>query len=52
MAGVHEGARGSAVEHKQAGETTGIRYEDAQGRWLDEVSDGDDRPTTHVVDRG
>ncbi|MBC7670058.1 MAG: DUF2188 domain-containing protein [Gemmatimonadaceae bacterium] len=30
---------------------TGIVYEDAKGQWHEELSAGDDRPTTHVVDK-
>lgn len=40
-----------AAEQRVVGETTGISYEDADGRWREEVSDGADRPTTHVVDK-
>ena len=37
-----------AREQVIAGETTGISYEDKQGRWHDEVARGDDRPETDV----
>ena len=43
-------ARRAAAEQQVAGETTGISYEDEKGHWRDELSPGDDRPTTHVVD--
>ncbi|WP_421739139.1 hypothetical protein [Caulobacter sp.] len=45
------GAKRAAAEQQVAGETTGISYEDEKGRWRDELSPGDDRPTTHVVDK-
>lgn len=45
-------AKRAAAEQELVGETTGISYEDAQGRWRDELSAGDDRPTTHVSDKG
>ncbi len=41
-------AERAAREQVIAGETTGISYEDKQGRWLDEVARGDDRPETDV----
>lgn len=45
-------ARRAAAEQRVAGETTGISYEDEAGQWHEEIASGDDRPTTHVVDRG
>jgi hypothetical protein len=33
-----------------AGSTDGIQYEDAEGRWHDELAKGDDRPDTEVSD--
>jgi Uncharacterized protein conserved in bacteria (DUF2188) len=44
-------AKRAAGEQKVAGETTGILYEDDNGRGRAEVSDGGDRPTTHVSDK-
>jgi hypothetical protein len=48
----HDAARGAAQraarEQVVGGETTGISYEDAQGRWHDEVAEGGDRPATEV----
>jgi hypothetical protein len=48
----HDSARHAAEraarEQGVAGETTGISYEDAQGRWHDEVAEGGDRPSTEV----
>jgi hypothetical protein len=41
-------ARKAAAEQQQAGETTGIEYEDREGRWHAEVASGDDRPETDV----
>jgi Uncharacterized protein conserved in bacteria (DUF2188) len=41
-------AERAAREQAVAGETTGISYEDKQGRWHDEVAHGDDRPETDV----
>jgi hypothetical protein len=41
-------AERAAGEQVVAGETTGISYEDKQGRWHDELARGDDRPETDV----
>ncbi|HEY3888784.1 MAG TPA: DUF2188 domain-containing protein [Caulobacteraceae bacterium] len=41
-------ARKAAAEQELAGETTGIEYEDEEGRWHEEVASGDDRPETDV----
>jgi hypothetical protein len=41
-------AERAAKEQVVAGNTTGISYEDKDGRWHDEVSAGDDRPETDV----
>jgi hypothetical protein len=38
----------AAAEQRRPGETTGIVYEDASGRWREEVDRGDDRPDTRV----
>jgi len=50
----HDAARAAAEraarEQEQPGETTGIEYEDAQGRWHAELSSGDDRPDAEVDD--
>lgn len=43
-------AHRAAGEQAVAGETTGIIYEDDQGRWHGEISDGGDRPQTEVED--
>jgi hypothetical protein len=48
----HDAARKAAEqaagEQAVAGETTGIVYEDKDGRWHEEVARGDDRPETEV----
>ncbi len=41
-------ARRAAAEQRVAGEDQGITYEDASGRWREEIADGDDRPETEV----
>jgi hypothetical protein len=41
-------ARRAAAEQAVAGETTGITYEDKDGRWHEELSRGDDRPEADV----
>jgi hypothetical protein len=41
-------AQAAAREQSVAGETTGIRFEDANGQWHDEIADGHDRPVTDV----
>ncbi len=41
-------AERAAAEQRVAGDTTGIEYEDRQGRWHDEVAPGRDRPDTDV----
>ena len=41
-------ARRAAGEQRVSGEDRGIVYEDAQGRWHEEIAAGDDRPVTDV----
>jgi hypothetical protein len=41
-------AERAAKEQVVPGDTTGISYEDKDGRWHDEVSRGNDRPETDV----
>jgi len=41
-------ARRAAGEQRISGDTHGIVYEDAVGRWREELSDGRDRPWTEV----
>ncbi|MEJ6783146.1 DUF2188 domain-containing protein [Aminobacter sp. Piv2-1] len=43
-------AETAAAEQRVAGSTDGIQFEDAEGRWHDEVARGDDRPDTEVSD--
>ncbi len=43
-------AQRAAGEQRLPGETEGISYEDKQAVWHQEVSSGDDRPTTRVQD--
>ena len=45
-------AKRVAGEQRVVGDDAGIVYEDAKGQWHEELSSGDDRPTTHVVDKG
>jgi hypothetical protein len=44
----HRAAARAAAEQRRPGETTGIVFEDAAGRWHGEVDAGDDRPETSV----
>lgn len=46
----HAAAARAAGEQRVSGETEGLVYEDASGRWRAEVSPGDDRPDTRVED--
>jgi hypothetical protein len=41
-------ARRAALEQQRAGETSGISWEDARGKWHEEVARGDDRPEADV----
>jgi len=43
-------ARRAAIEQQRPGAAVGIVYEDANGVWHTELSDGDDRPTASVVE--
>lgn len=43
-----EAARRAAAEQRVPGDTTGISWEDQEGNWHEEVSRGDDRPSTDV----
>jgi hypothetical protein len=43
-------ARKAVAEQEQPGSTTGIEYEDEQGRWHAELSSGDDRPEAELDD--
>ncbi len=44
-----EAAAIAAIEQKRPGETQDIEYQDEQGRWQTEHSEGSDRPNTEVV---
>jgi hypothetical protein len=41
-------AKKAAAEQRQPGESEGISFEDKKGQWHDELSSGQDRPTTKV----
>jgi hypothetical protein len=43
-------ARTAAGEQKVPGETVGIQYETADGKWHEELDSGHDRPETTVKD--
>lgn len=43
-------AKRVAAEQQVAGETDGIEYQDADGQWHSEVSQGSDRPEAEVID--
>jgi hypothetical protein len=43
-------AETASAEQQIAGSSDGIRYEDADGKWHEEVADGRDRPQTEVSD--
>ena len=48
----HDAARAAAQraarEQRAPGQDAGITWEDAGGRWHEELSEGDDRPDTEV----
>lgn len=43
-----EAARRAAQEQQLPGSTSGIRYQDADGNWHEEVARGNDRPQADV----
>lgn len=43
-------ARAVAEEQQLGGETVPISWQDAEGKWHDEVAQGDDRPIADVID--
>jgi hypothetical protein len=45
-----EAARRAAAEQRVPGSTETIAWEDEQGRWHEETTRGDERPSTGVVD--
>jgi hypothetical protein len=44
-------AKIAAAEQQVGGQTEGIEYEDAAGKWHGEVSEGHDRPEAEVSDK-
>jgi hypothetical protein len=48
----HDAAKAAATraagEQRVSGDTVGITWEDENGRWHEEVDEGDDRPDTNV----
>jgi hypothetical protein len=46
----HLAACRAALEQQQPGQTAGITWEDAGGRWHAEIARGDDRPEVEVDD--
>jgi hypothetical protein len=46
----YNAAKRVALEQMRPGETAGISWEDAKGRWHDEIAHGDDRPDVEVHD--
>ena len=44
-------AKRVALEQMRPGQTVGISWEGAKGRWHDEISSGDDRPEVDIVDK-
>ncbi len=45
-----QAAQIASSEQRIAGQTDGIEYEDANGKWHSELADGRDRPDTEVRD--
>lgn len=45
-----DAARMAAAEQRVPGKTEAIEYEDAEGKWHEELARGDDRPITDVVE--
>lgn len=41
-------AQRAAGEQRVSGDTAGISWEDSNGRWHEELAEGDDRPDTDV----
>ena len=46
----HQAAESAARRQRVSGETDGIEYEDASGKWHQELVRGTDRPDTSVED--
>ena len=49
-AAAHAAAAAAAERQRHAGATEGIEYEDASGKWHQEVAEGGDRPDTLLDD--
>lgn len=43
-------AKAAAAEQQLAGATEGISYQDASGKWHEEIVEGGDRPEAEVTD--
>ena len=46
----HDAAVAAAQRQRLAGESDAILYQDADGKWHEELADGGDRPDTDVED--
>ena len=46
----HRAAEAAAGRQRRPGEDTAISFEDADGRWRNEISEGGDRPKTSLED--
>lgn len=46
----HDAAAAAAQRQQVAGKTDGIVYEDSDGQWHQELSEGNDRPETKLDD--
>lgn len=49
-AAAHAAAAAAAERQRHAGQTEAILYEDAKGKWHEELADGGDRPDTVLDD--
>ncbi len=47
-----DAANAAAFEQQIAGSTEGILYQDADGKWREEIARGDDRPEAEVSGGG
>ena len=45
-----DAAIAAADRQQMAGESEAIRYQTADGKWHDEMADGEDRPETEIED--
>jgi hypothetical protein len=46
-----DAAKMAAAEQRVPGKTEAIEYEDAEGKWHEELARGDDRPITDVEEK-